>query len=183
MPAPPMLPDKRVRGAVHGARDVVDRGSTQVLRHAPIGRPFVKAPPSYFRDGLHTGLQGCSAHCCSAGSILKAYPPSSECPTPEHLSFTSNSTTFVDLSYCPVFGLDGVVVEPSHGNLTGVDPVTGNVTSQFSYLNNGDGALSDNFTVHDDSNGTVAFLVKVASARVLVSPATLPVATVAKGYS
>jgi len=113
-----------------------------------------------------------------------AFSPSTEC-TPATKSFTvvSGGSNFVDLSSCSIFGLDKVAVAPSHGSLTGIDPVNGNGTSQFTYVNNGDGALSDTFTVLDDSNGAIVFNVTVGAAGPTISAVSPSSGTTAGGTS
>ncbi len=116
-------------------------------------------------------------------NIASAFPPSTECPTPHALSVASHGSVAVDLSSCSIFGLDSVPVLPSHGSLTGINPITGNGTSQFTYVNNGDGATSDTFTVLDDSNGAIIFNVTISAATsITLTPSTLSAATVALAY-
>ena len=88
--------------------------------------------------------------------------PSTECPPTQSMSVASGGSAIGDNSDCSVFGYDGAVVQPSHGSLTGASSGTGILT----YVNNGDGALSDTFTVLDDSNGTIVFHVKIGRAHV-----------------
>lgn len=76
-------------------------------------------------------------------------------------------------------------VLPSHGSVPNVDPANGNGTSQATYINNGDGALSDTFTVLDDQNGTIVFSVTVlpAAPSIIVSPSSLATASIGSAYS
>jgi uncharacterized protein YhjY with autotransporter beta-barrel domain len=80
------------------------------------------------------------------------------CPT-QTLTVNSNNSGTVDVFTCSRFGIGGIIVAPSHGSLPGMDPVAGQGSTIITYVNNGDGATSDTFTLEDESN--VPFVVNV----------------------
>jgi large repetitive protein len=106
------------------------------------------------------------------------------CATPRALSVASGGSVNTDILDCSTFGIDGVTVEPSHGSLPNVPP-TGNDTNLITYVNNGDGALSDTFTVLSDINDPVVFNVTIAPAAspLTVTPATLPAPAISSSYN
>jgi len=73
------------------------------------------------------------------------------------------------------------VVQPAHGTVTIDNPSAGLLT----YVNNGDGALSDSFTFEDASAGivTVNVTVGAATSPITVTPANLPTPAVGVFYS
>jgi uncharacterized protein YhjY with autotransporter beta-barrel domain len=98
--------------------------------------------------------------------------PSTQC-APQTRTVASGASVTIDMSNCSRFGLDGVAVAPSHGRLDDIDTFNGNFTSIFTYVNNGDGSLTDTFTVNDDTgaignptntNGGIAFTITVGPA-------------------
>jgi uncharacterized protein YhjY with autotransporter beta-barrel domain len=111
--------------------------------------------------------------------------PSTECPPTQTMTVASGGTATVDLSGCSQTGLGGMSVAPAHGSVPNVSPSTGNTTSLVTYVNNGDGALSDTFTILDDVNNTMVFTVTVlpASSPITVTPASLPNPSISSAYS
>ena len=71
-------------------------------------------------------------------------------------------------------------MQPAHGTVTIDNPSAGLLT----YVNNGDGALSDSFTFEDASAGVVTVNVTVspASSPITVTPASLPTPAVGTFY-
>ncbi|MER8753113.1 putative Ig domain-containing protein [Mesorhizobium sp. M1050] len=71
-------------------------------------------------------------------------------------------------------------MQPAHGTVTIDNPSAGLLT----YVNNGDGALSDSFTFEDASSGVVTVNVTVspASSPITVTPASLPTPAVGVFY-
>lgn len=71
-------------------------------------------------------------------------------------------------------------MQPAHGHVTIDNPSAGLLT----YVNNGDGALSDSFTFEDASAGVVTVNVTVlpASSPITVTPASLPTPAVGVFY-
>lgn len=111
---------------------------------------------------------------------------STECAQPPTMTVASGQS--LSISYmvsCSPFGTDGIAVEPSHGSISGVDPVNGGGDVPFTYINNGDGATSDTFTILDDSNGEVVFHITVlpATSPITVSPSSVPSPAVGVAYS
>ena len=117
--------------------------------------------------------------------LTYAYSPSTECPPIQSITVAAGGTSNTDLSSCSVFGLDGMPVLPSHGSVPNVNPTTGNGTSLVTYINNGDGALVDTFTVLDDLNGTIVFNVTVLplASSITLSPSTLPTPVIGTAYN
>ncbi|MDE2155999.1 MAG: putative Ig domain-containing protein [Xanthomonadaceae bacterium] len=160
-----------------------------------IRRPIAGGPPVLRGGAIRLRRQAAGAMRRLAMLALVAAGPawpmaahaatSTECPSPQTMTVASGGTATVDLSGCSVFGLDGVSVEPSHGSLPNVDPVVGNASGLVTYVNNGDGALSDTFVVLDDSSGTITFNVTVQApvSAITVSPASLPTPVIGTAYS
>ncbi|MGX5846181.1 putative Ig domain-containing protein [Mesorhizobium sp. PL10] len=71
-------------------------------------------------------------------------------------------------------------MQPAHGHVTIDNPSAGLLT----YVNNGDGALSDSFTFEDASAGvvTVNITVQPATSPITVSPANLPTPAIGVFY-
>lgn len=105
--------------------------------------------------------------------------PSTKCPPVVAITVASGGNYHNDL-VCSTNGLDGTWVAPSHGTL--LDPLIYNYAD---YTNNGDGALSDTFTVLDDSNGTIIFNVTVlpSASAITVTPVSLPNPAISSSYS
>ncbi|SFA99020.1 Putative Ig domain-containing protein [Collimonas sp. OK607] len=120
-----------------------------------------------------------------ASQAYAAGGPSTECPPTQTMTVASGGTATADLSGCSLTGLGGMSVAPTHGSVPDVSPSTGNATSLVTYVNNGDGALSDTFTVLDDVNNTIVFTVTVlpASSPITVTPASLPNPSIGSTYS
>ncbi|MEO6920605.1 MAG: putative Ig domain-containing protein [Collimonas sp.] len=117
-------------------------------------------------------------------SNLALATPSPECPTQTMTVASGDSAT--NLLSCMAVGvLDGISVLPSHGTLTNVSPTTGNNDGSVTYLNNGDGALTDTFTVLDFNNDTITFNVTILPpvTPITVTPATLPNPVVGTTYN
>ncbi len=111
--------------------------------------------------------------------------PSTECPPTQTMTVASGGSATVDLSACSQFGLVGMSVSPAHGSVPNVDPAVGNGTGLVTYVNNGDGALSDTFTILDDVADTMVFTVTVlpAASPITVTPASLPAPSIGNSYS
>lgn len=107
--------------------------------------------------------------------------PSTEClPPVRSITIASGGNYTQDLSACSAFGLDGNYVQPSHGTLQ--DTLTTNIVN---YTNNGDGALSDTFTVLDDTNGTIVYNVTILppASPITVLPSSVPNPVLGSAYS
>src|SRR5579862_8230246 len=111
--------------------------------------------------------------------------PSTECPATQHFSVAAGGTVIVNNSNCSVFGYDGMTVLPSHGTVADVNPSNGNGTGIATYVNNGDGTLSDTFTLLDDSNGTITVNVTVgpAAPTITLAPTGLSNPAIGSAYS
>ncbi len=104
------------------------------------------------------------------------------CVTPRSLSVASGGSVVADISDCSTFGIDAVLVEPQHGSLD--VPPTGNGTNETTYTNNGDGVLSDTFTITSDENDPVVFNVTIAApSGLVVTPASLPTPVIGASYN
>ncbi|SDA92623.1 putative Ig domain-containing protein [Mesorhizobium qingshengii] len=108
--------------------------------------------------------------------------PSLGCPAPITFTVASGGSHQIDASSCDPFGTNpqSQVVQPAHGHVTIDNPSAGLLT----YVNNGDGALSDSFTFEDASAGVVTVNVTVlpASSPITVTPASLPTPAVGVFY-
>ena len=109
--------------------------------------------------------------------------PSVKC-IPNQKSFTvaSGGSYVIDLSVCSSFGLTENTPGAQHGTITGL---VGNGTGIATYINNGDGALSDSFVLLDEDSQTVTFTVTVLppSAAFTVSPGSLTAPVIGVPYS
>ena len=109
--------------------------------------------------------------------------PSTKC-IPNQRSFTvaSGASYVVDLSSCSEFGLTDNDATALHGTITGL---VGNGTGIATYINNGDGALSDSFVLWDEDSKAVTFTVTVLppSAAFTVSPGSLTAPVIGVPYS
>nr|WP_314607725.1 putative Ig domain-containing protein [uncultured Janthinobacterium sp.] len=103
---------------------------------------------------------------------------------PNQKSFTvaSGGSYVIDLSVCSSFGLTENTPGAQHGTITGL---VGNGTGIATYINNGDGALSDSFVLLDEDSQTVTFTVTVLppSAAFTVSPGSLTAPVIGVPYS
>ncbi|MBW3507900.1 putative Ig domain-containing protein [Janthinobacterium sp. NKUCC06_STL] len=88
----------------------------------------------------------------------------------------------IDLSDCSEFGLTDNGATALHGTITGL---VGNGTGIATYINNGDGALSDSFVLWDEDSKAVTFTVTVLppAAAFTVSPAGLTPPVIGVPYS
>ncbi|STQ98598.1 putative Ig domain-containing protein [Janthinobacterium lividum] len=102
----------------------------------------------------------------------------SACPSPRNISVVAGQEYYEDYSNsaCSPFGLTGTLVPPQHGTLE-----DSNQTNAVRYRNTNLSATSDTFTVKDDVAQPIVYNVTITSAIVL-SPATVPTATVAQAY-
>ncbi|MER9657041.1 putative Ig domain-containing protein [Mesorhizobium sp. M0152] len=116
-----------------------------------------------------------------APSLAQA-APSDGCPLPITFTVASGGFHQIDASSCDAFGTNPQdrVVQPAHGTVTINNASAGLLT----YVNNGDGALSDSFTFEDASAGVVTVNVTVspASSPITVTPASLPTPAVGVFY-
>ncbi|MDW5442299.1 putative Ig domain-containing protein [Polaromonas sp. SM01] len=101
----------------------------------------------------------------------------SNCPSPRSITVNPGGTYYEDYSnsLCSQFGLTGTLVQPAHGSLE-----DSNVTNAVRYINNGDGAPSDTFTVKDDVAQPIVYNVTIGLS---LSPSSVPAATVGQAYS
>ncbi|PHV25239.1 autotransporter outer membrane beta-barrel domain-containing protein, partial [Janthinobacterium sp. BJB426] len=102
----------------------------------------------------------------------------STCPSPRAVSIVAGGEYYEDYTNAPCsqFGLTGTLVAPLYGTLE-----DSNATNAVRYRNTNLSATSDTFTVRDDVGQPIVYNVTITSAIVL-SPATLPNATVALTY-
>jgi uncharacterized protein YhjY with autotransporter beta-barrel domain len=103
----------------------------------------------------------------------------STCPSPRAVSVVAGGEYYEDYTNAPCsqFGLTGTLVAPLYGTLE-----DSNATNAVRYRNTNLSATSDTFTVRDDVGQPIVYNVTITSAIVL-SPATVPNATVAQAYS
>ncbi len=108
--------------------------------------------------------------------------PSVGCPTPIAISVPSGGSFQINASSCDPVGTNpqNRVVQPAHGHVTIDNAAAGLLT----YVNNGDGALSDTFTFEDASAGVVTVNVTVGAATspITVTPANLPTPAIGVFY-
>ncbi|MBW3507905.1 putative Ig domain-containing protein [Janthinobacterium sp. NKUCC06_STL] len=102
----------------------------------------------------------------------------STCPSPRAVSIVAGGEYYEDYTNAPCsqFGLTGTLVAPLYGTLE-----DSNATNAVRYKNTVLSATSDTFTVRDDVGQPIVYNVTITSAIVL-SPATVPNATVAQAY-
>ena len=109
--------------------------------------------------------------------------PSTKC-IPNQRSFTvaSGGSYIVDLSLCSEFGLTDNGATALHGTITGL---VNNGTGIATYINNGDGALSDSFVLWDEDSKAVTFTVTVLppAAAFSVSPGSISAPVIGVPYS
>ena len=109
--------------------------------------------------------------------------PSTKC-IPNQRSFTvaSGGSYVVDLSSCSLFGLTDNGATALHGTITGL---VNNGTGIATYINNGDGALSDSFVLWDEDSKAVTFTVTVLppAAAFSVSPGSISAPVIGVPYS
>ncbi|HEU4819463.1 beta strand repeat-containing protein, partial [Janthinobacterium sp.] len=86
------------------------------------------------------------------------------------------------MSACSSFGLTENIPGALHGTITGL---VNNGTGIATYINNGDGALSDSFVLLDEDSQTMTFTVTVlpAAAAFTVSPGSLTAPVIGVPYS
>jgi uncharacterized protein with beta-barrel porin domain len=108
--------------------------------------------------------------------------PSLGCPAPITFTVASGGSHQIDASSCDPLGTNpqSQVVQPAHGTVTIDNESAGLLT----YVNKGDGALSDSFTFEDGSGNVVTVNVTVlpASSPITVTPASLPTPAVGVFY-
>ncbi|HEY4317315.1 MAG TPA: autotransporter domain-containing protein [Herbaspirillum sp.] len=109
-----------------------------------------------------------------SGAALAVVGP---CPTPIAITVANNQSVSVDLwgdHSCSENGLDGIVTQPLHGSLPGIDPAIGKGTDSIvTYQNNGDPASTDTFVIKDDANNLITFNVTITggpSSPLIVTP-------------
>lgn len=118
-------------------------------------------------------------------STAYAYDPSTKCiPNDRTISVASGGTVDwttnpeLDLSRCSPRGINSIKVQPLHGYLTS------NAMGQIRYVSNGYGGTLDTFTVLDDANGEISYMVLISPAIAMtLLPNSLVNATVGAGYS
>ena len=121
-----------------------------------------------------------------AGASLAHAGPSTICPTPQTMTVVSGGQATIDLSDCSIFGLVGLSVPPLHGSVPNVkSPAEGGGPGPVTYVNNGDGALSDTFTVLDETSDEVVFNVTITAptSPITVTPASLSNPAIGVSYS
>jgi uncharacterized protein YhjY with autotransporter beta-barrel domain len=109
--------------------------------------------------------------------------PSTKC-IPNQRSFTvaSGDSYVIDLSLCSSFGLTDNGATALHGTITGL---VNNGTGIATYINNGDGALSDSFVLWDEDSKAVTFTVTVLppAAAFTVTPGSISAPVISVPYS
>ncbi|WP_221937628.1 putative Ig domain-containing protein [Janthinobacterium sp. KBS0711] len=108
--------------------------------------------------------------------------PSVKCTASQSFSVASGGSHIIDLSSCSGFGLIDNNATPLHGTITGL---VNNSNGIATYINNGDGALSDSFILLDEDSQEVTFTVTVApaAAAFTVLPGSLPAPVIGVPYS
>ncbi|MGX9774013.1 IPT/TIG domain-containing protein [Janthinobacterium aestuarii] len=108
--------------------------------------------------------------------------PSVKCTPSQSFSVASGGSHIIDLSACSGFGLVDNNATPLHGTITGL---VNNSNGIATYINNGDGALSDSFILLDEDSMEVTFTVTVApaAAAFTVLPGSLPAPVIGASYS
>ncbi|WP_128142373.1 IPT/TIG domain-containing protein [Janthinobacterium lividum] len=108
--------------------------------------------------------------------------PSVKCTASQSFSVASGGSHIIDLSSCSGFGLVDNNATPLHGTITGL---VNNSNGIATYINNGDGALSDSFILLDEDSMEVTFTVTVApaAAAFTVLPGSLPAPVIGASYS
>jgi uncharacterized protein YhjY with autotransporter beta-barrel domain len=108
--------------------------------------------------------------------------PSIKCPPNQSFTVASGGSYVIDMSACSSFGLTENIPGALHGTITGL---VNNGTGIATYINNGDGALSDSFVLLDEDSQTMTFTVTVlpAAAAFTVSPGSLTAPVIGVPYS
>ena len=108
--------------------------------------------------------------------------PSIKCPPNQSFTVASGGSYVIDMSACSSFGLTENIPGAQHGTITGL---VNNGTGIATYINNGDGALSDSFVLLDEDSQTMTFTVTVlpAAAAFTVSPGSLTAPVIGVPYS
>ncbi|MBW3497584.1 putative Ig domain-containing protein [Janthinobacterium sp. NKUCC08_JDC] len=108
--------------------------------------------------------------------------PSVKCTASQSFSVASGGSHIIDLSSCSGFGLIDNNATPLHGTITGL---VNNSDGIATYINNGDGALSDSFILLDEDSKEVTFTVTVApaAAAFTVLPGSLTAPVIGTPYS
>jgi len=108
--------------------------------------------------------------------------PSIKCPPNQSFTVASGGSYVIDMSGCSSFGLTENIPGAQHGTITGL---VNNGTGIATYINNGDGALSDSFVLLDEDSQTMTFTVTVlpAAAAFTVSPGSLTAPVIGVPYS
>lgn len=120
-----------------------------------------------------------------AGSSLAHAGPSTVCPTPQTMRVASGGQATIDLYYCAEWGFGGIPVRPSHGSIPSVNAGGFNGDGIATYVNNGDGATSDTFSLDDGNAGTIVFNVTIdpPTSPITVTPAIAPNPVIGNAYS
>ena len=85
----------------------------------------------------------------------------SACAT-RSLTVASGGQVSDSIAACSAAGTSSIITGPSHGNLNGL-PAGGNDHTTITYINNGDGATSDTFTLGDEQGYPVIFNVTISA--------------------
>jgi uncharacterized protein YhjY with autotransporter beta-barrel domain len=142
------------------------------------------------READGPSVSGRFLHWCAALCLLVlafgAGPaqagPSIKCPPNQSFTVASGGSYVIDMSACSSFGLTENIPGALHGTITGL---VNNGTGIATYINNGDGALSDSFVLLDEDSQTMTFTVTVlpAAAAFTVSPGSLTAPVIGVPYS
>ncbi|MGK5068778.1 IPT/TIG domain-containing protein [Janthinobacterium sp. RT4P48] len=108
--------------------------------------------------------------------------PSTKCNPNQSFTVASGASYQIDLSACSSFGLVDNGATALHGTITGL---VNNGSGIATYINNGDGALSDSFILWDEDSQAITFTVTVlpAASAFTVSPGSLAAPVIGVPYS